>query len=437
MSIEAFNTWIAAHPDWLGAMVFLIAFFECAAVIGLILPGVVMLFAVAVLAGSGALGLGETLLLAFLGGLLGDVLSYWLGRRFHQGIRRLPGLRNHPQWLTGAESFVARYGIASLLVGRFIGALRPFLPMVAGMLDMPFGRFLAVSTLAAAGWSVAYLLPGWTTGAALRLPLPPGFWPQAAIVAGGLALLAAALIHSALKRHHWATPLAAGMSALLLLGLLIGWPHLSALDDGLMALIQEHRSAGLDEIMVAVTRLGDFRTQVFAGVLLCLGLLAWRRWQHLLFAIGTLLGTALLNRTLKHLFGRARPEVIADPLSAFSMPSGHSSASFAFFLTLAVLASRESSPRVRLTWLLLGMLPAASIALSRLYLGAHWPTDVTAGALLAGSVCAASLWLTQRRQSLSALPARIWWTLLPLLLLLFCGSAIWNLGSAVLRYQPL
>ncbi|MFP3519878.1 VTT domain-containing protein, partial [Pseudomonas sp. SIMBA_077] len=87
-------------------------------------------------------------------------------------------------WISGAESYFQRYGIASLLVGRFIGPLRPMLPMVAGMFDMPFPRFLAVSLLAAAGWSLAYLLPGWATGAAIRLPLPEGFWPQAGIVIG-------------------------------------------------------------------------------------------------------------------------------------------------------------------------------------------------------------------------------------------------------------
>ncbi|MCP1602593.1 bifunctional DedA family/phosphatase PAP2 family protein [Pseudomonas citronellolis] len=437
MSLDLFNQWIAGHPQWLGLVVFLIAFLECAAVVGLVLPGVVMLFAVAVLAGGGALGLGQTLLLAFAGGLLGDLCSYFLGRRFHQDIRRLPLLRHHPEWLAGAEGFVARYGVTSLLVGRFIGALRPFLPLVAGMLDMPFGRFLAVSILAATGWSVAYLLPGWTTGAALRLPLPEGFWPEMAVVAGGLAVLGGALIHACLKRRHGTALIAAGLSAALLLGILIGWPHLDALDHGLMTLIQEERSPLLNHIMVAVTRLGDFRTQVIVGIVVSGLLLGLGKWRHALFAGGTLLATALLNTTLKHFFGRARPEVIADPLSAFSMPSGHSSASFACFLVLGVLASREGSPRVRLTWLLLAMLPAAWIAGSRLYLGAHWPSDVIAGALLAAAVCAAALWASQLRQPLPALPKRIWWCLVPTLLLVFSVSVGWDLSHAVARYTPL
>lgn len=179
--LDTLTAWLAAHPHWLGLAVFLLAFGECLAIVGLLIPGTVLLFAVAVLAGNGALPLWETLLLGFVGGMLGDLCSYALGRRFHQNIRGLPVLRDHPQWLASAEQHFERYGVISLLAGRFIGPLRPMLPMVAGMLDMPFGRFTAVSLLAGSGWAVAYLLPGWATGAALRLPLPADFWQNAAL----------------------------------------------------------------------------------------------------------------------------------------------------------------------------------------------------------------------------------------------------------------
>ncbi|MCP6711616.1 hypothetical protein NL489_30145, partial [Klebsiella pneumoniae] len=78
----------------LGLTIFLVACLECLAVAGILIPGTVVLFTLAVLAGSGALTLWETILLAYAGGLLGDTISYALGRRFHQGIRGLPVLRN-------------------------------------------------------------------------------------------------------------------------------------------------------------------------------------------------------------------------------------------------------------------------------------------------------------------------------------------------------
>ncbi|WP_065760347.1 bifunctional DedA family/phosphatase PAP2 family protein [Pseudomonas defluvii] len=433
--LDSLTGWLTTHPQWLGLAIFVVACIECLAIAGIIVPGTVLLFAIAVLAGSGALSLGETLLLGYLGGLLGDAISYTLGRHFHQNIRRLPLLRTHPQWIGSAETYFQRYGIASLLVGRFIGPLRPMLPMVAGMFDMPIPRFIMVSLVSGAGWAIAYLLPGWATGAAMRLPLPDGFWPQAGVVAGGMAVLIALSISGSLRSQRRGTRLMAGLSLLALIALFFGWPHLTQLDQGLMAVIQENRSQAIDDIAVMVTRLGDFRTQLIAGGLLTALLLLARQWRHALFAATTLIGTALLNGTLKWLFARTRPDVLTDPLGTYSMPSGHSSASFAFFLVLAVLAGREQPPRMRLTWVMLGCLPALAIACSRVYLGAHWPTDILAGALLACFVCASSLTLIQDRAPLNALPRRAWWLILPACTALLAFFTLHALPQALARYQ--
>ena len=117
------------------------------------------------------------------------------------------------------------------------------------------------------------------------------------------------------------------------------------------------------------------------------------------------------------------------------MPSGHSSASFAFFLTLAVLAGRSQPPRMRLTWILLGCLPALAIATSRVYLGAHWPTDILAGGLLACCVCAISLTAIQYREPLNAMPLRVWWLILPAAVGVLGFFALHALPHALLRYQ--
>jgi undecaprenyl-diphosphatase len=433
--LDSITTWLAANPSWLSVAIFLVSFTECLAIAGIIVPGTVVLFAVAALAGSGVLPLQEVLLLGFLGGLLGDGVSYFIGRYFHQNIRRLPGLRHHPEWIGGAETYFQRYGIASLLVGRFIGPLRPMLPMVAGMFDMPLPRFIAVSIVAAAGWSMVYLIPGWAAGAAVRLPLPEGFWPQTAVVAGGLAVLLGLSIQASLRNKRYATPLIALTSLTLLLAVFIGWPYLPQFDQGLMTLVQEHRSDVAQTFVVIVTRLGDFRTQFAAGALLVAALAIARQWRHLLFAAGATVGAALCNGAMKMLFARARPEVLLDPLTTYSMPSGHSSAAFALFMSLAVLAGRGQPTRLRLTWLLLGCIPAASIAMSRVYLGVHWPTDVLAGMLLAFFTCATSLAIVQRHTSLPAMPIRVWWLVLPLLLALFAICGALELPHALARYQ--
>ncbi|ALD97813.1 MULTISPECIES: bifunctional DedA family/phosphatase PAP2 family protein [Pseudomonas] len=433
--LNGMTGWLTANPSWVAVAIFLVAFTECVAIVGIVVPGTVIMFAIAALAGSGILPLSEVLLLGFLGGLLGDAVSYFIGRRFHQNIRQLPGLRTHPEWMEGAEKYFHRYGIASLLVGRFIGPLRPMLPMIAGMCDMPLPRFVAVSVLAAAGWSIAYLMPGWAAGAAIRLPLPEGFWPEAAVVGGSLAVLFGLSIQSSIRQKRYATRLISALSLVLVAALFFGFPLLADFDNGLMTLIQEHRSEATQHIVVFVTSIGDFRAQLLAASLLIIVLAVARQWRHAAFALTATLGTAIANGVLKTFFARARPEVLLEPLTTYSMPSGHSSAAFALFMTLAVLAGRGQPVRLRLTWMLVAGIPALAIALSRVYLGVHWPTDILAGMLLAFCVCAASLAFIQRKDPLPAMSVRVWWLVVPAMTALLGIFAVRALSHGVLRYQ--
>ncbi len=427
--IDTLSQWLAAHPQGLALTIALISFGECLAIAGLLLPGSTLLFPLAALAGSGLFPLGDVLLLGFAGGLAGDLASYALGQRYHQAIRGLPVLRSHPEWLQASELYFRRYGALSLIIGRIIGPLRPLLPMTAGMLDMRFRLFLPVSLLASLFWSGVYLIPGWITGAAFRLPLPEGFWPEAGSLAAGLAGLLAASLYC--SRHPHREPLAAGLYGLALLGLLAGWPLLARLDQGLMNLAQQARQPALEPLVIFVTRLGDSAILLPASLLLVLLLLLGRQHRPALFASLVLSGTMLANSLLKQLFARPRPDVLLEPLSSYSFPSSHSASAFAFCLTLGWLAGRGQPPRLRRFCLMAAGLPALLIALSRVYLGAHWPTDILAGALLAATVGLGSLALVQRQRPLPPLPARSW-----MLILSLCGSLLLGYASWMQVTEP-
>lgn len=434
---DAISQWLAGHPQWLGLVLLLICFGECLAMVGLLIPGTLLLFPVTTLAGSGVLNLSTALLLAFIGSLAGVLVSYALGRRYHQTIRQLPLLRDHPEWLLSAELYLDRYGATSLIVGHFIGPLRPMLPLAAGMLDMSFGRFLAASLVASAGWPLIYLMPGWATGAAIRLPLPEGFWREAGIIATVLVLLIGISFYCSLHKLRRVTLLIAGLCGSSLLVLTISWPHLTEFDQGLMAVIQQERTVTLDRVMIFITRFGDGNIQMTAGILLAVLLLALRQWRPALFASIVLLSSALANSALKHTFARSRPEILLDPLASYSFPSSHSSASFAFFLVLGTLAGREQPTRLRMICLLLACLPACLIALSRIYLGVHWPTDILGGALLSATFCATALALLQWRTPLPPPSHRAWSLILPACLGLLVAYALWQLptGAELYRYK--
>ncbi len=176
--IRATSLWqtLHAHPEWVAVAIALLAFIECFAIVGLIVPGIVLLYAAAFVAGGGELGLWSALGCAFIGAVLGDSASYLLGRRFGPAIRVLPPFSNHPEWITRGEGFFIRHGTASIALGRFVGPIRPILPLIAGMLRFPNLRFHIVNICSALLWAPAYILPGFVLGASLQHAIdpPPG-----------------------------------------------------------------------------------------------------------------------------------------------------------------------------------------------------------------------------------------------------------------------
>jgi undecaprenyl-diphosphatase len=156
------------------------------------------------------------------------------------------------------------------------------------------------------------------------------------------------------------------------------------LDASAQAWIAEHQSAGLKNFMRGVSRFGDWPEHVALGFIL-LALAYWRRsnkWMRI--AAAMIIACALAGaaaRVVKVSTGRARPSVQTEAawngpnLSARynAFPSGHTAASAAFFATLALACWRLGVP-----FLLIPIL----IAFSRMYVAAHFLSDVVCAALI-------------------------------------------------------
>lgn len=169
MDWNAFPQFVQDHAALAGLITFAVAFTESLAFVGIIMPGAAALIAIGTLVGTGHLPFWETCFAAFLGGVMGDGLSYALGRRYHQHIRDFALVRRYENILGFGEVYFRRRGAISIVVGRFIGPTRPVIPLVAGMCDMPLRRFIAADWPACLVWAPVYLSPGILVGAAVSM----------------------------------------------------------------------------------------------------------------------------------------------------------------------------------------------------------------------------------------------------------------------------
>lgn len=185
-----------------------------------------------------------------------------------------------------------------------------------------------------------------------------------------------------------------GLFVLLALGVQDFWP-LDAVDRAMTDQVPPVRSPWLNELMLVITALGDSRFLILVSLVTIGALLLARAWKEAgIFAAAFAL-TPLIVKLIKSTIARPRPTVdLYGGVESFSFPSGHATNSALIYGALALLSlavfRRLPGRFLAVTFALL----AAMIALSRIYLGAHWPSDTLAGLALAGLVLSAIAALT-------------------------------------------
>lgn len=161
-----FDHWlplIAQLGLWAYALLFAFSFGESIAVVGILVPGATFVVIFGFLVAQGLYDFGDAVVIASIGAILGDVLSFVLGRRGIDPAKRFPKLFSQAT-VDRAEAFMHKNGVAGVFLGRFIGPLRPFIPFVAGALKMPWRRFMVMNVLSGVLWAASYLAIGFFFG---------------------------------------------------------------------------------------------------------------------------------------------------------------------------------------------------------------------------------------------------------------------------------
>ncbi len=432
---------ILSLSGWVALLiVFAVPALESSVFLGFVFPGETALILGGVLASYGRVALWAVLVAGILGAIIGDSAGYLVGREYGQRMLQTRPFHRvlKPQRIERAQDYLAKRGGRAVFFGRFTAALRVLVPGLAGMARMRYRVFLPFNVAGGAIWGTMMVLLGYLAGAS---------WKRVAHYATGvgialfvvvvLMLIAGHLLRTAGDPHSWAGRqagrLARSRPASWLrrrfpgqLGWLAGrfqtgaptgfaltiaaatltacaWSlgsltfsvvhHINSAryDPRVLSFLVSHRTPWLTGLAKALTWLGSGFVLWPVVIIAGLGLWRWRRrWPLAVLPALSLAGAAAWCVLIKVLVGRPRPPA-SDWLGTFdgwSYPSQHSAQALAAWgmLAFTVMAGRSLRTRTLLT--AGALLIAFAVGLTRLYLGAHWMTDVLAGWALGGAwVC--------------------------------------------------
>ena len=445
---------------WTYLLVALFAFAETGAFIGLLVPGETVMILGGATAGQGATDLYLLIAIGWVCAFAGDSTSFFVGRRLGRGFleRHGPRFGIGEERLSQVDDFFERHGGKTIFLGRFVGFVRAFAPFIAGSSGMRYRAFVPYSILGTGLWVSSALVVGYLFSRNLDSALD--YAGKGAFALGTLIVLVAGTI--ALRRHfrhaenrraavrwmeehavsRWIVVLARRFSPQLRFlwervtpGGTFGLEFTSLMaalavasfvlvaftvivggdagptpgDKAAVDVVESLQAGWLVDLAKAVSALGSAAV-VLPLALLCVVLLgAAGRWAE----VGVLLvGTAIVVvgvHELKVAVDRPRPGGGLVETEGSSFPSAHAAYS-TLYVWLAVTVVLRLRPGMARGALLVtaGIVLAALIGLSRVYLSVHYLSDVNAGWALgvaAFSLCAAvALVITTVRHNEGPMP---------------------------------
>ena len=415
---------------WTYLLVGALAFLETGAFVGLIAPGEFTVMLGGAVAGQGDISLPVILAITWMCAFAGDSVSFMLGARLGRGFLVKHGRRFRitDERLRQVEGYFARYGGRTILIGRFIGLVRALAPFIAGSSRMTYRTFAPFSILGTGLWSTGLILAGYFFAQSLDTVtkiVGKGLFVFAIVIGVVVALVLAyrflrepenrgKLAAEMEKRRALQPVLALGrrlrpqfafvgrrltpgdlglelttLLAALSVGLFIviaywavvsGDPGPTPGDQTALNVAHDLQASWLTTVAKGLTDLGSGWVTWPIAALAAVALAATRRWLEFWVLVVGMVATILLVHGIKAWTDRPRPP---DPLVSTShaaFPSGHAAYS-TLYVWLAVTLALRLVPGITKRSLVIGagILVAAVVGLTRVYLRAHWLSDVTSG----------------------------------------------------------
>ncbi|HRW16566.1 bifunctional DedA family/phosphatase PAP2 family protein [Amaricoccus sp.] len=475
-TLDAIVQFLGGHPILALLIVFAVSLGEALLIVGLVMPSTVILVGAGTMIGLGRLPFLPVFVATTLGAVAGDAISFWFGHHWKAGIRGIWPFSRVVFLIDRGERFFERHGGKSVFVARFLPGVKSAVPTVAGMVGMSPTRFAIVNVLSALAWAAAHLVPGVLVGRGIRVTqttnprlivllfmvaaLLVAAWyvtrlayqvllPRAERVRFALADRLAGSGHAAARRAarlladedgmlraylYAALALLALFLFSLILGRLLLDPEMARSDAAISGYVQILRTEAFTRAMVAVTMIGDSAVLLPVAVAIVAMLLGWRHRKTALSAAVAMLAATAFVPLVKSVLQRARPSETLYGPDSFSFPSGHSALATVVLGFAALVIAHTLPERFHRAVYLVAALMIALVGFSRIYLLAHWPSDVLAGMLFGlALVFAMAILLHGRRLRI---PARASAALAAVVLLLVYPLHLRSdFGASLARYE--
>ena len=441
-----------ALGKWTYLVVGLLAFLETGAFIGLIAPGETTVIVGGLVAGQGQISLLVLIGIVWTCAVLGDLTSYMLGRRLGREfmVRHGGRVKITEERLEHVEAFFERRGGMTILIGRFIGLVRSIAPFVAGAAHMPLRKFLPYDVLGAGLWATTFCVLGyvfwhsfdqltaWVSrglfafGLAIGLIVAivflvrlqrspelqartrariaeqlerPLLRPVAPYLRGAWRRVVQPAAHASARpaRFVWNrfTPgelglevttllalAAVGAFTFALLGDLLDERTLLPFDRAAFSVADRFYAERIKDVVVWVTALGSFPVVGPVVGLTAIWAVVRRRFPDAIVLVAAFLTIWLVVDVAKVAFDRPRPPGSHVLTEGFAYPSGHAANAVAWVACAVVLVRGGSGWARRFAAVTAALVLAVTIALSRVYLRAHYLSDVEGGLAVATAIFA-------------------------------------------------
>jgi membrane protein DedA with SNARE-associated domain len=174
----AIKAYVLHHKDWAGPILGGIAFGVSLVLVGLFFPATLIMVFAGLAIQQGKLDAATVIGWSIAGAVLGDLVTYWIGRWIGPSVVHHWPLNRDKTAVARARLFFRRYGFLSIFIGRFLGPVRPTIPLVAGIMRMRHLTFQFANVTSAIVWVPFMLFWGYIFSKAIGdlSTLTAGHW---------------------------------------------------------------------------------------------------------------------------------------------------------------------------------------------------------------------------------------------------------------------